>query len=160
MVSFEQIEYLWKFKEQISKKVTFFQCSRQKKEREFSKSSLDGINLNCRWKLVKLCLEKCVTLSYLTVCSCHVTYAFQSESTLYSCLNVKELLARNRREIWSLSDCNGIRTHNHLICKRTLNHLAKLAKWLSCVVSTYLYGAFDYMFLSCHVRVSEWIHTL
>ena len=35
----------------------------------------------------------------LTVCSYHVTYAFQSESTLYSCLNVKELLARNRREI-------------------------------------------------------------
>ena len=35
----------------------------------------------------------------MTVCSCHVTYAFQSESTLYSCLNVKELLARSRREI-------------------------------------------------------------
>ena len=34
-----------------------------------------------------------------TVCSCHVTYAFQSESTLYSCLNAKELLARSRREI-------------------------------------------------------------
>ena len=33
------------------------------------------------------------------VCSCHVTYTFQSESTLYSCLNVKELLARSRREI-------------------------------------------------------------
>ena len=33
------------------------------------------------------------------VCYYHVTYAFQSESTLYSCLNVKELLARNRREI-------------------------------------------------------------
>ena len=31
---------------------------------------------------------------HLTVCSCHVTYAFESESTLYSCLNVKELLAR------------------------------------------------------------------
>ena len=27
-----------------------------------------------------------------TVCSCHVTYTFQGESTLYSCLNVKELL--------------------------------------------------------------------
>ena len=31
--------------------------------------------------------------------SYHVTYAFQSESTLYSCLNVKELLARSRRVI-------------------------------------------------------------
>ena len=35
----------------------------------------------------------------LSVCSCHVTYAFQSESTLYSCLNVKELLARSMRKI-------------------------------------------------------------
>ena len=33
-----------------------------------------------------------------TVCSCHVTYAFESESTLYSCLNVKELVARSRCE--------------------------------------------------------------
>ena len=34
----------------------------------------------------------------MTVWSYHVTYAFQSESTLYSSLNVKELLAQNRRE--------------------------------------------------------------
>ena len=69
-----------------------------------------------------------------TVCSYHVTYAFQSESTLHSCLNFKELLARSRREISNLSDCNWTRTHNHLVHKRTLNHLAKLAslaKWLS-----------------------------
>ena len=32
-----------------------------------------------------------------TVCYYHVTYAFQSESTRNSCLNVKELFARNRR---------------------------------------------------------------
>ena len=38
-------------------------------------------------------------LQTLIVCSCHVTYAFQSESTLYSCLNVKELFARSRCEI-------------------------------------------------------------
>ena len=57
--------------------------------------------------------------------SCQIR--FQSESTLYICLNVNELLARRRREIWSLSDCNWIRIHNHLVRKRTLNHLAKLA---------------------------------
>ena len=34
-----------------------------------------------------------------TVCFCHVTYAFQSGSTLYSCVNVKEVLARSKREI-------------------------------------------------------------
>ena len=95
------------------------------------------------------------------VCSCHVTYAFQSESTLYSyTLNIKELLARSRREIWRLSECNWTRIQNHLVLKRTLNHLVKLAKWLSCVLSNYLYGAFECMFLSCHVCVSEWIHTL
>ena len=41
---------------------------------------------------------------HLTVCYCHVTYAFQSESTLYNCLNVKELLARSWHKIWSLND--------------------------------------------------------
>ena len=30
-----------------------------------------------------------------------------------------------------LSDSYGIRTHNHLVCKRTLNFLGKLAKWLT-----------------------------
>ena len=35
--------------------------------------------------------------------------------------------------------------------KSGLDYLAKLGKWLSCVVSTYLYGAFDCMYLSCHV---------
>ena len=34
-----------------------------------------------------ICLIK---LEWLTVCSYHATYAFQSESTLYSCLSVKE----------------------------------------------------------------------
>ena len=43
-----------------------------------------------------------------------------------SCLNIKELLAQNRRNIWSLSDCNGTQTHNHLVCKRTLYYLVKL----------------------------------
>ena len=49
----------------------------------------------------------------MTLCSYHVTYAFQSESTLYSCLNVKELFAWNRHKIWSLSDCSRTRTHSH-----------------------------------------------
>ena len=97
---------------------------------------------------------------HLIVSSYHVTYEFENDSTLYSCLNVKELLARRRRHIWRLSDCSEIRPHNHLVRKRRTNHLAKLAKWLRWLVRTYLYGAFDYMFFSCHVRVWEWIHTL
>ena len=36
-----------------------------------------------------------------------------------------------KRKALMLSDCNGTRTYNHLVHKRTLNHLAKiLAKWL------------------------------
>ena len=62
---------------------------------------------------------------HLTVCSYHVKYAFQSESTLYNCMNIKELLARNRYYIWSLSDCSRTRTYNHLVRKWTLNNLVK-----------------------------------
>ena len=61
----------------------------------------------------------------------------------YSCLNAKELLAWNRCDIWRLNDSNGIRTHSHLVCKRTLNHLAKLTNWLGSTVSTYLYGGYE-----------------
>ena len=32
--------------------------------------------------------------------------------------------------------CNWTRTQNHLVLKRTLNHLAKLAKWLSVCLRT------------------------
>ena len=55
------------------------------------------------------------------------------------------------KDIKTLSDCNWPRTQNHLVLKWTLNYLAKLANWLNCVLSTYLYGAFDCMFLSCHM---------
>ena len=64
-------------------------------------------------------------------------------------LNVQEIPAESRRHIWSLSDCNWARTYNHLFRKRTLNHLAKLTNSLGCVLSTYMYGAFDCMFWSC-----------
>ena len=76
--------------------------------------------------------------TFLTVYFYHVMYAWihVSESTLYSCLNVKELLAQNRHAIWSLSDCNRIQIHNQLVCKRTLNHLAKLV-WLNGWVFVY-----------------------
>ena len=70
--------------------------------------------------------------AHLTVFSYHVAYTFQSGSTIYSCLNIKELLPRSRQQIWKLSDCQLTRTQNHLVPKRRLNHLAKLTNWLSC----------------------------
>ena len=46
--------------------------------------------------LFKVTIE---TLGMVTVCSYHPTYAFENESTLYSWLNIKEFLARNRHEL-------------------------------------------------------------
>ena len=81
----------------------------------------------------------------------HFTNAFQSESTLFSYLNVKELFTRNRRDIWSLSDSNGIRTHNHLVRKRTLNHLAKRPVWLNGWVFVYELSRCGFESRYCHI---------
>ena len=88
-----------------------------------------------------------ICMVLLTVCSYHFTQAFQSESTLYICLNVKKILPQNSRDIWSLIDCIESQTHNHLLHKRSLNHLAKLTKWFTWDVSSYMYGAFECIFL-------------
>ena len=83
------------------------------------------------------------------MCSCYVRHAFEDESRLYSYLNVKELLARSRGKIWCLSDCNCTWNDNHLVRKRTLQHLARMAIWFSCVVTISLYGVFDCVFILC-----------
>ena len=100
-----------------------------------------------------------ICMMHLTTSSSLVTYAFHCGSTLYIFLNVKGFLARNRRDIWSLNDCNRTRTCNHLVYKETLNHLTQLTEWLTWILSTCLYRVFDCFFLSFHVHVSEWIHT-
>ena len=51
-------------------------------------------------------------------------HMFQSEPTLYSCLNIKKFLAWWKRDIWIISESNGTQTHNHFVRKRKLNHLA------------------------------------
>ena len=75
--------------------------------------------------------------------------AFQSESTLYSSLNIKKLFAANSCNILILSDSSGIRTHNHLVRKPTLKHLDKLDKTLTSAMSTYIYGVLIVCY--CHV---------
>ena len=90
-------------------------------------------------QMIELCCEylsvRCIWL-YVIIMS---RTSFRVNPHSIVCLNVKELLAWSRRHIWSLSDSNGIRTHTHLVRKRTLNHLTKPTKWLSSVVSTYLH---------------------
>ena len=62
-------------------------------------------------------------MCYCMFLSCHVRLS-EWMHTLYL-PECQEFLARNRREIWSLSDCNGTQIYNHLVRKRTFNHLAR-----------------------------------
>ena len=48
-------------------------------------------------------------------------------------LGYLRLAVFRKKKHFDHKDSNKIRTQNNLVCKRTLNHLAKLAKWLSCV---------------------------
>ena len=59
-------------------------------------------------------------------------YKFQSGSTLWSFLDLKELLVWNRRHIWSLSDRNRTQTHNHFVRKQKLKHLSVRYKLSGC----------------------------
>ena len=91
--------------------------------------------LNHLAKLAKMTELHCENLPvwsiwlYVLIIS-RTCFRVNPHSTLYSCLNLKELLAQNRHEIWTLSDWNCSWTYNHLVRKRTLNHLAKLAKMI------------------------------
>ena len=93
---------------------------------------VDWLYFNKTWTIFYLnCLEafsnKNKPKLYLVIKSCT---SFRVNPHPIFCLNVKELLARSRRHIWSLIDSNLIRTHNHLVRKWTRNHLAKLVEWL------------------------------
>ena len=55
--------------------------------------------------------------------SCHVHISEGIFARTESSLNIKELIAATRRDIWNLSDSNGIWSHNYLVRKQTLNQL-------------------------------------
>ena len=74
-----------------------------------------------------------LNILFFSVCYCHVTYLFHSEYLLYSCLNVKELFTRNRRDIWSLSNNNG-------------------TGWLNGWVFVYELSGFGFESRCCHLR--------
>ena len=113
--------------------------------------------LNHLAKLAKWYLPVRCIWQYVIIIS-RITFRVNPRSVV--CVNFKELLVRSRRHSWSLSDSNEVQTHNHIVGKRTRRHIARLAKWVSCVVSTYIYGAFDCMVLLCRVRVPELIQIL
>ena len=57
-------------------------------------------------------IEKALTIDHLRI------------STIYIFNNLKIRTAMNAKiSVFVICDCNGIQTHNHLVRKRTLNHL-------------------------------------
>ena len=88
----------------------------------------------------------------LTVCSCHVTYLFQSESTIYNCMNVKELLAQNRPKIRSLSDCNGTRESS----AKWLNVRLR-TKWLWVLVPLQSLIRFDNVWILLYIKFIDFM---
>ena len=72
------------------------------------------------------CYNMCCRL-YVIIMSCT---SFRVNLHSIVCLNVKELLARSIRLIWSLSERNGIRTQNHLNEHSTIEPNWP-GKWLS-----------------------------
>ena len=60
----------------------------------------------------------------LVFLSCHMTALRESSS--WSCLNVKDLFAGNKHDIWNLNDCNWAQTCNYLVHSQKLNQLPKL----------------------------------
>ena len=72
------------------------------------------------------------------------------------CLNVKQLFAQNRNNIWSLSDSSGIWTPNHLVRKRTLNHLAKkYQSWKKRKTTTELRCRSQFLPLMAHGKIDD-----
>ena len=67
-------------------------------------------------------------------------------------MSAKDLPLKNRPYIWNLSGCNETQTYNHLVRQWTRKHLAKLVKWLTCVVNTYLCGS---LLSACFSHVTQ-----
>ena len=119
----------------------------------FALSSFSKIGLTVAWLYVLIMSRTCFTVN---------------AHCIVSCLNVKELPARSRREIWSLSDCIWTRTLNHLVHKRTLNHSVWLSvrlwtKWLWVPVQLHSFtvavlACLEYLFrdISLLVILAKW----
>ena len=88
-------------KTSTKRKSTFVSENLREKIKDFESSFDSEVKVFGRRPLYSRKKFKKANTDKVSVCSCHVTYAFESESTLRSCLNGKELLARSRREmVW------------------------------------------------------------
>ena len=111
------------------KKIEF---SSQEVYKQYSLTDIsESFSLSLMWNILRGLLLS------LTGCYYHVIHTFQSESTFYSCLNLKELLAQNICDISSLSGSNTgfTSTFQSWIVKNTEKTLLdlvsrKLPQWL------------------------------
>ena len=66
---------------------------------------------------------------YCTAFQLTVNSSMSATCSTWLARSIQALHHRNAdKGITVLSDCNWTRTHNHLVRKQTLNHLAKLTK--------------------------------
>ena len=130
-----------------SQKIKFWDKEIDKKEFYSSKQAilLDSVDLSkivvsSRWKISDtkykyFCryLNNDVIQSFCVILpqmSGYIKYFDDGAKNMSFVMDDKEVYEKYN-EIWNVvngNDCNGTRTHNHLVRKRTLNHLAKLAK--------------------------------
>ena len=77
--------------------------------------------INCEIRLDLTWSKKCVFSSAVGVTEFKIT-----DTELYV-----PVVTLSTEDNVKLNDYNGTQTYNHLVRKRTLNHLTKLAKWLN-----------------------------
>ena len=136
-------------------------CSKQEQYLKFKWLQLDSDHnqLVCKQTLKHV---SNLVLIWKIKPSYQLSYSFQSESTHYGGPNFKELLLETGAIFEVSVIVTGLETKTTLFVNK---HSISYPKWfllkiLGCVVSTYLYNAFDWVFLSCHVRVPEWNRTI
>ena len=77
----------------------------------------------------------------------HSIVALMSNNSL---VGTRELLAQNKRDIWSLSDYKGSRANNHLVHQRIPNHIAKLTANVWVFVYQLIVCEFDFRYKHLH----------
>ena len=111
--------YFKNFHSHVVRKATFNQlvCWKTICPRPFSDLITFCVNscFGCSEILIGICSQVFISTGFcfifsevfksLTVCFCYVTYAFQSESTLYSCLYVRPVWLNGWVFVYDLSRC-------------------------------------------------------
>ena len=102
-------------------------------------------------QMIELCYEylsaRCIWL-YVIITS---RTSFRANLHSIVCLNVKELLARKKRHIWSLSHCNGL-SQMHCTDKYSQENSIIWPAWLNGWVFIYELSGFWFESRCCHLK--------